>query len=367
MKNAADTDLVSVIVPIYNAGIRLVDALVSAQEQTHANLEIICVDDGSTDDSAAIMDLFAAEDERFRVIRKENAGYGAAMNDGLAAARGAWVAILEPDDWMDADMLEEMLAFASAFAETPDVVKCPFWWVPPGDEFGDAKVHCTYKGLIRPKTQPFGPEEAPELFAHHPSIWSALYRKAYLDEQRIRFPEYSGSGWADNRFLADTLLKTRRIAYLDVPFYHYRASAPSTELAFIRKDPALPFKRWMDITHVMETQGVRDTGILQAHARHGFTYLAQAAASGVMDAPEAVEAVQVMFNHVDEGIVLEDPSIPPRFRTLFAQMRGIECVRPNRTAHAAYLAKEALRRVRRNGVAATLRDAKRVFGAPHPS
>lgn len=355
-------DLVSIIIPTYNAGIRLVDALISAKEQTHVNLEVICVDDGSTDGSAAIMGIIAGEDDRIRIIRKENAGYGAAMNDGLAAAQGTWIAILEPDDWMDARMLEEMLAFANMLPGTPDVVKCPFWWVPPNDEFGDAKVQCTYKGLIHPSTQPFGPEQAPELFAHHPSIWSALYRKAYLDEQRIRFPEYPGSGWADNRFLAETLLKTRRIAYLDEPFYHYRASQPSTEQAFIRKDPALPFKRWMDITHVLEAQGIRDARILQAHARHGFTYLAQVANASALEAPDALEAVQVMFNHMDEELVLDDPSVPPRFRTLFAQMRGIECMKPNRAAHAAYLAQEGMRRVRVNGIAATLEDAKRVFG-----
>lgn len=361
MTNAAENALVSVIIPIYNAGIRLVDALVSVQEQTHANLEAICVDDGSTDGSAAIMDLFAAEDERFRIIRKANAGYGAAMNDGLAAARGTWVAILEPDDWMDADMLEEMLSFAATFTEAPDVVKTPFWWVPPDDEFGQGRLMCTYQGLIRPKSQPFGLEQAPELIAHHPSIWSALYRKAYLDEKGIRFPEYPGSGWADNRFLADTLFGTDHIAYLDRAFYDYRASTPERELSFIRNDPALPFERWMDITRVMEAHGVTDQGILRAHARHGFTYLSQAAKAGALDSPEAVAAVQVMFNHMDEETVLTDPAIAPAQRTLFAQLRGIECMKSMRTAHAIHLATEALRRLRRNGLKATLQDAKRVL------
>ncbi len=362
MTNAAENALVSVIIPICNAGIRLVDALVSVQEQTHANLEAICVDDGSTDASAAIMDLFAAEDGRFRIIRKANAGYGAAMNDGLAAARGAWVAILEPDDWMNVDMLEEMLSFAAMFDETPDVVKCPYWWVAEGDEFGQDRLNCTYKGLVHPSSQPFSLGEAPELFAHHPSIWSALYRKAYLDEEDIRFPEYPGSGWADNRFLAETLLKTKRIAYLDRAFYNYRAGSQDRELAFIRKDPALPFQRWMDITRVMEARGVTDKGLARAHARRGFTYLSQTAKAGALDTPEAAQALQLMFNHMDEETVLADPAITPAQRTLFAQLRGIECVKPMRTAHAAYLATEAFRRLRRNGFAATLKDAKRAFG-----
>lgn len=362
MTNAAENALVSVIVPIYNAGIRLVDALVSVQEQTHANLEAICVDDGSTDASAAIMDFFAAEDGRFRIIRKANAGYGAAMNDGLAAARGTWVAILEPDDWIDANMLEEMLAFGSAFTPEPDIIKCPFWWVPPLDEFGTKEVHCTYKGLVNPARQPFSLDQAPELIAHHPSIWSAIYRTDYLRDNHIRFPEYPGSGWADNRFLAETLIKTDRIVYLDEPFYHYRASAPEVELAFIQKNPTLPFDRWLDITRVMEANGICDQNLKRAHARHGFTYLSQATKAGVLDIPEVIRAVQVMFNQMNEDAVLKDPAIAPEQRVLFAQMRGTECIKPNRLAHSAYLAKEALRRARTNGIRATLNDIKRVLG-----
>ncbi len=361
MNHAPEGELTSIILPVYNAGIRLVDALVSAMSQTHARLEIICVNDGSTDDSLAIMQALAEEDERIRIIDAPNAGYGAAMNRGLGAAQGEWVAILEPDDWISPTMLERMLAFASSLPCKPDVVKCPFWWVPSDDEFGDHEIHCTYKGLIHPKGQPFGLDEAPELFAHHPSIWSALYRKSYLDAHKIRFPEYPGSGWADNRFLAETLLKTDKIAYLDEPFYHYRAGTPEREAAFLKANPALPFERWMDITRILEAQNVTDAGIRRAHARHGFTYLAQVMKAGALDDPNTVKAVHVMFNHMDEDAVMDDAAVPPAQRTLFAQMRGMECIRSNRAAHAVYLMKEGLRRVRVNGIHATLADIRRIF------
>lgn len=363
MTNTAENALVSVIVPIYNAGIRLVDALVSVQEQTHANLEAICVDDGSTDASAAIMDLFASEDERFRIVRKANAGYGAAMNDGLAAARGTWVAILEPDDWMDADMLEEMLSFAAAFTEAPDVVKCPYWWVTEGDEFGQARLNCTYKGLVHPSTQPFGLEEAPELFAHHPSIWSALYRKDYLDEKDIRFPEYPGSGWADNRFLAETLLKTKRIAYLDRPFYNYRATSREGEDAFAKRAPLLPLERWLEMADVMDGLHLTDERIWRAHIRRGFTYLAQVEGADALDAAGVRDAIARMFSRMDERIVLSDAAISPAHRRMYAQALGIECIKPNHATYASHLAREAFRRARVNGVKATLADAKRFLGA----
>lgn len=361
MANPTDAVLVSVIIPVYNAGIRLVDALVSAKEQTHANLEIICVDDGSTDDSAAIMDLFAADDTRFRIIRKENAGYGAAMNDGLAAAQGEWVAILEPDDWMDMDMLERMLTFAEGFSSLPDIVKCPYWWVKEDDEFGCARLNCTYKGLIRPQTQPFGLEQAPELFAHHPSIWSALYRKQYLNEKGIRFPEYPGSGWADNRFLAETLLQTDRIVYLNQAFYNYRATSREGEDAFAAKAPLLPFERWQEMTDVMEREGVADERIWRAHIRRGFTYLGGVVDNVSLDYPGLEDAVRALCERMNEEMVLSDPSIPPRLRQLYAQMRGIECIKSNRAAYAAYTAWKGAHRLRINGLAATFQDVKRFF------
>ena len=356
-------DLVSVIIPVYDADIQLVDALVSAQEQTHRNVEIICVNDGSTDDSLAIMRLFAEEDERIRIIDKPNAGYGAAMNDGLDAATGTWVAILEPDDWMDAGMLEEMLAFASRLREVPDVIKCPYWLVRDGDEFGQERVHCTYKGLVHPRQQPFSLAEAPELFAHHPSIWSALYRRKHLEDAYIRFPEYPGSGWADNRFLAETLVQTERIAYLDKPFYNYRGSSAEEEAAFARRSPVLPFERWEEMTDILDREDVCDEGIWRAHIRRGFTYLAQVEGAGALDATGVRDAIARMFSRMDERIVLSDAAISPAHRRMYAQALGIECIKPNHAAYASHLAREAIRRARVNGVKATLADAKRFLGA----
>lgn len=361
MSATATADLVSIIVPIYNAGIQLVDALVSAQEQTHRNIEVICVNDGSTDDSAAIMHFFAEDDPRFRIIDKQNTGYGAAMNDGLAAAKGTWVAILEPDDWMDPTMLEEMLAYAATFTPAPDIIKCPYWWVNEDDEFGDERLNCTYKDLVHPKAQPCGLEQMPEIYAHHPSIWSALYRKQYLDEKGIRFPEYPGSGWADNRFLAETLLQTDRIVYLDKPFYNYRGTSRADEDAFARKAPLLPFERWQEMCDVMDELNITDERIWRAHIRHGMIYLGGVVDNVDLSYPGLEDAVRAMCERMDERIVLSDPSTPPHLRLLYAQMRNIECVKPNRLAYTAHMAWKGAHRVRINGPRATLKDVKRFF------
>ena len=95
-------DLVSMIVPVYCMEPYLHRCVDSLTAQTHRNIEIILVDDGSTDLSGAICDEYAAADDRVRVVHQPNAGVSVARNVGIEAARGRWLAFVDPDDWVDA-------------------------------------------------------------------------------------------------------------------------------------------------------------------------------------------------------------------------------------------------------------------------
>lgn len=101
--------LLTVIVPVYNAAPWLRRCLESLIGQTYRNLEIICVNDGSTDGSAVILDEYAARDARITVLHQENAGVSAARNAGLAAATGELVTFVDSDDWMELDAYERVL------------------------------------------------------------------------------------------------------------------------------------------------------------------------------------------------------------------------------------------------------------------
>ena len=101
--------LVSVIVPIYNAEIYLERCINSIINQTYQNLEIILVDDGSTDNSSETGDKFQQRDSRIRVIHKENGGVVSARRAGIQSARGIYVAYLDSDDWIESDMYEELV------------------------------------------------------------------------------------------------------------------------------------------------------------------------------------------------------------------------------------------------------------------
>jgi glycosyltransferase involved in cell wall biosynthesis len=119
---------VSVVVPTYNVERYLDQCLTSIQMQPFANVEVICVNDGSTDGSLGIMQEHAARDPRVRVIDKPNAGYGAACNAGIDGATGDYVAIVEPDDYLTGNMFGDLLDFADSLDGGPvDIVKSSYW------------------------------------------------------------------------------------------------------------------------------------------------------------------------------------------------------------------------------------------------
>lgn len=98
--------LVSVVVPVYNVSSYLEQCLDSVVNQTYKNLEIILVDDGSTDDSGAICDRYAEKDSRIQVIHKENGGLSSARNVGLERITGEWALFIDSDDWIELNTLE---------------------------------------------------------------------------------------------------------------------------------------------------------------------------------------------------------------------------------------------------------------------
>lgn len=99
---------ISIIIPVYNAASYLHTSVTSLLRQTHKNIEICLVDDGSNDGSGELCDQFAADDDRVRVIHKENAGQGLARNDGLTIATGMYVAFLDADDYWETDACERI-------------------------------------------------------------------------------------------------------------------------------------------------------------------------------------------------------------------------------------------------------------------
>ena len=116
---------VSVLVPIYNVEKFLPECLDSLVNQTLKDIEIICINDGSTDRSPQIIQEYAKKDKRIKVINKKNSGYGDSMNQGLKKAKGEYIGIVESDDFIDLDAFEKFYKIAKKY--DCDVVKSNFY------------------------------------------------------------------------------------------------------------------------------------------------------------------------------------------------------------------------------------------------
>ena len=375
-EDAPDTPLVSVVVPAFNASFTLEEALCSLTCQTLEDIEIVCVNDASSDTSPEILQRFFAQDARFTLVNHaKNAGYGAAMNDGIQAARGTWIAILEPDDFILPAMYERMLDFAGTF-ENVDIVKTPY--VRELRAEGVARggkalttLNCSYRGRIKPAQQPFTLHDAhtDHLLRHHPSIWSALYRRDFLAQNNIHFVEYPGAGWADNEFFFETLLAAERIVYLDEPFYIYREETANEATNFLRTNKHLPFDRWHAMEEIVCRRGFgSDTNVRLAHTAKGFTYLGNQLAANTDEEgntdEEVLDEIDHMFDAMDPALVAREASIPPYLKEMFIGYRGKEDAAGISTSKIPYyvsLLSELAYTLRNNGLSYTLDTVKRTL------
>lgn len=116
--------LISVVIPVYNVEKYIRESLDSIINQTYKNLQIILIDDGSTDSSGSICDEYAASDDRITVIHQKNAGAGAAKNTGLDLIQGEYFSIIDSDDYIELNMYEKMVCYMENYRV--DVVQCLF-------------------------------------------------------------------------------------------------------------------------------------------------------------------------------------------------------------------------------------------------
>lgn len=216
---------VSVIVPVYNVEKYLAECMDSILAQTLQDIEVICVDDGSTDSSPAIVDAYAAKDGRVRVIHKKNAGYGAAMNAGMDAAVGEYIGIVESDDCILPEMYETLYSHASA--HMLDVVKSDaFYWLSAHDY--KSRIHRKY--LDNYYDRVLDEKERTVFFDFFMNTWTGLYRRKFLEEFAIRHNETSGASYQDNGFWFQTLSFCRNAMWLNQAFYLYRQDNPMASI-----------------------------------------------------------------------------------------------------------------------------------------
>lgn len=212
---------VSVIMPSLNAARYLRQCVDSVLCQTLRQIELLCVDAGSTDGTLELLEEYAAADPRVRVIRSEKRSYGYQVNLGIREARGEYIGIVETDDCVDPSMYEKLFACARETGG-PDFVKGGFtrfacrdgrtlFWPARSDRL---------KGLFG---RVLYPGERPEHGVCDPThIWAGIYRRGFLEEQGIRLHESPGASYQDLSFSLLTGLLADTAVYLEEGFYLYR-------------------------------------------------------------------------------------------------------------------------------------------------
>lgn len=208
---------VSVLVPICNVERYLEECLDSLAAQSFTDFEVLCINDGSTDGSRAIIQSYMDADERFRVIDKPNSGYGASMNMGLANAIGEYIAILESDDFFEPNALE--LLVDAAERNQSDVVKADFYLYWSTTQERDELFRIVDEQEVGRTMRPI---DDLAIFFRKPSIWSALYRSSFLRDNGIDFLETPGASYQDAGFNFKVWASAARATFIADPILHYR-------------------------------------------------------------------------------------------------------------------------------------------------
>lgn len=233
---------ISVIVPVYNVEKYLDKCIESIVNQTYKNLEIILVDDGSSDNCPAMCDEWAGKDKRIKVIHKENDGVSSARNAGLEAAAGDFIGFVDSDDYIEADMFKALMNAAAE--KNADITACGFCYdftdgsckiiSSNGGEYSGADI---VKNLLLDRIRP--------------ECCSKLYKKELIGstvfDQDHAYAE-------DLQFNFNVMLKAKKMVLVEQPFYHYlQNSGNSSTTSFITDARATSWKIFDGILQKCET------------------------------------------------------------------------------------------------------------------
>ena len=216
--------LISVIVPVYNVAPYLELALDSIRYQSYQNLEIILINDGSTDDSESICKDIASQDERFRYIYQENAGASVARNRGLDLASGEYITFVDSDDWLERNAIEFL--YQNLIKYDTDIASGNY------NMYDDSKQEFSIKVFDSDsREQVYADKEIMQQFAEQEikdMAWACSFMKLYKKDlfTGLRFPV--GKDVEDTFVIYKVFLKAKRVVHMEKAIYWYRVGREGT-------------------------------------------------------------------------------------------------------------------------------------------
>ena len=236
---------VSVIIPVYNVEKYLRACLDSVVNQTLKDIEIICVNDGSTDGSSAIIAEYAAKDPRVKVITCPHTNAGAARNAGMAVATGEYLGFVDSDDWCELTLFEK--AYETAEKDAADVV---FWRFVLCDAASGVRIH---EGLFSAE---YNRETA--LISYNLAPWSRLVRRDFVLREKLSFQEIARSN--DVYFGGMVMMLAQKASVLDEVLYSYRTGQSSSLQANNANTPCVVIEAWVRLIEEWRSRKIGISG-----------------------------------------------------------------------------------------------------------
>ena len=229
--------LISIIVPVYNVEPYLKQCLDSLMGQTLKDIEIICVDDGSTDGSPAILQEYAAKDERIHLITQTNKGVSVARNEGMSTARAPYIMFCDPDDWCELNMCERMYHALDGVNEA-DIAMCGTkmeydYEVSEQKVMSDEAWYTVYNSGLTELTE--------EMLLHKFSaaVWNRIFRRSFLLKHNVQFPKDRWEISEDFYFFNVCLAHSTHMVFVQDKLYHYRRRQGSVMFEQMHNNPSL--------------------------------------------------------------------------------------------------------------------------------
>jgi glycosyltransferase involved in cell wall biosynthesis len=243
--------LVSVIVAAYNVERYIEKCIVSLINQTYQNLEIILIDDGSTDLSGEICDKYAKKDSRIRVIHQKNAGIAEVRNTGLSESVGKYLMYVDGDDYVAENFVDAAVNCAEKYMA--EIVIFDF------EEIEESTGRCDRWSMNIPRNQVIDARQLPSVLITTPCMWNKLYLRSFWVDMGLRYP--SGRNYEDLTMTPKLLSKASKIIYLQSePLYFYMVHSGSImrsrnfEKSFRDRTAAIG-----DILHFLKKEGLFKT------------------------------------------------------------------------------------------------------------
>ncbi len=224
--------MLSVIIPVYNVEDYLNECLDSVINQTLEDIEIICIDDGSTDNSPNILKEYQKKDSRIKIITKENGGQATARNLGIKEAQGEYIAFVDSDDFIEPTMFEKL--YTKAKDNNLDIAMCKI--ATYDNQTKEIKDNVWYYmlGVFRDFEKDIFNHKDTKEFTCHIAVtpYNKIYKTTLLKENNILFPE--GLIFEDEKFFYDTYLRAKRVSIVDEFLYYYRINRKGSTVDTIK-------------------------------------------------------------------------------------------------------------------------------------